>query len=441
MAPSPGPAFHGTRSATGQPRRPGLPPDGTGLRCRPMELATAGPLDAAEDEAFAALRRESFLTRARAVFWARLGFLALGVAILSVPAWADSFGARFPDGLPVVAAMLAYGLAAFLLADRPVGRAANYVALCLDTAILVHLVLASGGLSSPLLATQVILASVFAALFPRPLAIAPALVALPLVAELDLLAGRPEEGGLELLVLLWYAALDVAVAAVVVLLHRREVAHGRERVRLEARLRELAVAGERQRIAREIHDGLGSALAGLSLQAEWTEARAQGEVRRELAELRNAVAECLEELRRALRVFRGDFDLGAAVADHGRVVAARSRATVVCDVAEPLPRLDPGKAHDLFRVLQEALSNALRHGGAGRIEVALRAQGPVLRLEVRDDGVGFAPAAEAPGHYGLLGIRERVARHGGDARFDTAPGKGTRVIVEVPVEGGSPGSA
>jgi two-component system sensor histidine kinase DegS len=405
-----------------------------------MDFAPARPLDGAEDEAFAALRRESFLTRARAVFWARLAFLALGVAILSVPAWAEPFGARFPDGLPVVAAMLAYGLAAFLLADRPAGRVANYVALCLDTAVLVHLVLASGGLSSPLLATQVILASVFAALFPRPLAIAPALLALPLVAELELLAGRPEEGGLELLVLVWYAALDVAVAAVVVLLHRREVAHGRERVRLEARLRELAVAGERQRIAREIHDGLGSALAGLALQAEWTEARAEGEVRREIAELRNATAECLEELRRALHVFRGDFDLGGAIAEHCRAVAARARAVVAAHVEEPLPRLAPGKAHDLFRVCQEAVSNALRHGHAGRIEVSLRAAGGALRLEVRDDGEGFDPGAGAPGHYGLLGIRERAARHGGDARFESAPGKGTRVIVGVPGEGRPPGS-
>jgi signal transduction histidine kinase len=398
------------------------------------ERAAPQPEGAEDDAAFAALRRESFVTRARAVFWARLGFLALGVAILSVPAWAEPFGVRFPAGLPVVGAMLAYGLAAFLLADRPLGPAVNYVALCLDTGVVVHLVLASGGLTSPLLATQVILASVFAALFPRPLAIAPAVLALPLVVQLDLVRGRPEEGALELLVLVWYAALDVAIAAVVVMLHRREVAHGRERVRLEARLRELAVAAERQRIAREVHDGLGSALAGLSLQAEWTEARAEGALRGEVGELRDAAAECLEELRRALRVFRGDFDLAGAAADHCRAVEARSGIPIACRV-EPLPRLEAGRAHDVFRVLQEAVSNAVRHGGARRIEVALRAAGAGVRLEVADDGRGFDPAAGAPGHYGLVGIRERAARRGGVARLESAPGRGTRVVVELPTEG------
>ena len=396
---------------------------------------------AALDAAFARLRRESFVTRARAVFWARLAFLALGVAILSVPAWSEPFGVRFPEGLAVVGAMLAYGLAAFLLADRPIGPAANYLALLFDTAVVVHLVHASGGLTSPLLATQVILASVFAALFPRPFAIAPALLALPLVAQLDLLAGRPEEGGLELLVLVWYAALDVAIAAVVVMLHRRAVAHSRERVRLEARLRELAVAAERQRIAREVHDGLGSALAGLSLQAEWTEARAEGELKRELGELKNATAECLEELRRALRVFRGDFDLATAAAEHCRAVEARGRLPVDCRVEGPLPPLDPGRAHDLFRVLQEAVSNALRHGKAGRVAVTLAAEGNGLRLEVADDGHGFFPDDGAPGHYGLVGVRERAERQGGVARIESAPGQGTTVVVEVPLGGGSPGGA
>ena len=411
---------------------------GAARTCPPLEAPApaARPGADALDASYGRLRVESFVTRARAVFWARLGFLALGVAILAVPGWGESFGAPFPDGLPVVGGMLAYGLAAFLWADRRYGPAANYVALCLDTAVLVHLVLASGGLSSPLLATQVILASVFAALFPRPLAIAPAVLALPLVAQLDLLRGRPEEGALEVLVLVWYAALDVAIATVVVLLHRRAVAHGRERVRLEARLRELAVAEERQRIAREVHDGLGSALAGLALQAEWTEARAEGEVRRNLTELRGAAAECLEELRRALRVFRGQFDLALALADHCRAVEGRVGTPIGCRIEGTLPRLDAPRAHDLFRVLQEAVSNAIRHGGAGRIEVTLRGVDGAIRLEVVDDGRGFDPDAGAPGHYGLVGVRERAARHGGTVDVESAPGRGTRVAVAIPaVEG------
>ncbi|MGH7895174.1 MAG: sensor histidine kinase, partial [Candidatus Binatia bacterium] len=91
----------------------------------------------------------------------------------------------------------------------------------------------------------------------------------------------------------------------------------------------------------------------------------------------------------------------------------------------------------LYRIAQEALTNVLRHAGAGHVTIALN-RGPThVRMTVADDGRGFEPgvALGTTGHFGLHGIRERAALLKGTARFDSTPGAGTRITVELPVEG------
>ncbi|MGH2524108.1 MAG: sensor histidine kinase, partial [Anaerolineales bacterium] len=95
----------------------------------------------------------------------------------------------------------------------------------------------------------------------------------------------------------------------------------------------------------------------------------------------------------------------------------------------------------LYRIVQEALSNAYRHGGVKGARVALSAEGKSVRLEVADDGRGFVPpplvgpeATERVEHIGLRGMRERVSLVGGTFAIATAPGAGTHIVVEVPAD-------
>jgi signal transduction histidine kinase len=96
-------------------------------------------------------------------------------------------------------------------------------------------------------------------------------------------------------------------------------------------------------------------------------------------------------------------------------------------------RLAPPLETALFRIIQEGLTNALRHSHSDRVCVRLVQRGDRLRLEVSDCGSGFDPARVDESRFGLAGIRERASLFGGEAIIDTAPGKGTRIAVELPV--------
>lgn len=209
----------------------------------------------------------------------------------------------------------------------------------------------------------------------------------------------------------------------------------------------IAVAEERARIARELHDIVAHAVSVMVLQV--------GAVRHklpdELADDRDALQgveqtgrSALAEMRRLLGAMRtegedpelapqpGLDDLQALVEEVGR---AGLPVTVHVDGERaPLPR-----AIDLsaFRIVQEGLTNALRHSGASRADVTLRYTPEELEIEVRDDGDGSDAARNSPG-FGLLGIRERVKIYGGEMNAATQPQGGFVLDARLPLGGDRP---
>jgi signal transduction histidine kinase len=128
-------------------------------------------------------------------------------------------------------------------------------------------------------------------------------------------------------------------------------------------------------------------------------------------------------------------DLAGALAEMAERMTARTETRAEVRVeGEPRP-LDASQEHHLLRIGLEALTNALRHGGPRRIEILLRFGKEMTELVVRDDGAGFAPEenAASEGHFGLLGIRERVDKLGGALRIESRPGAGTRLAVTAPL--------
>jgi signal transduction histidine kinase len=198
-----------------------------------------------------------------------------------------------------------------------------------------------------------------------------------------------------------------------------------------------ATRAERDRLRRDLHDGLGPSLSGVSLglQAldtaltvgdERTAADLLGRVRAEAGTAVVEVRRILEDLR---PVALDDSGLAAAMRRHADAVAAG--VPVELDVAEGLPPLPPSVETAAYRIAQEALTNVARHASASRARLALATIGNALRVEVSDDGHGFSPA-RAQG-VGLASMRHRAETLGGTLEV-TSSESGTIVVATLPME-------
>ncbi|MGW6916782.1 GAF domain-containing sensor histidine kinase [Kitasatospora sp. NPDC054939] len=211
--------------------------------------------------------------------------------------------------------------------------------------------------------------------------------------------------------------------------------------RLYERSRELTLAGERARIAHDLHDAVAQKLFSLRLTAKAAAKlvdRDPARARAELAEVAALAAEAADELRAVVVELRPaaleEDGLGATLASQVKVLD-RAHAADLAFTADGVRALPPAQEAALLRVAQEALHNALRHSGARRVDVTLAgtpARGAVLR--VTDDGRGFDPESvrRAGRHLGLASMRDRAAAVGGTLSVDSAPGRGTVVEMEVP---------
>ncbi len=201
-----------------------------------------------------------------------------------------------------------------------------------------------------------------------------------------------------------------------------------------------AQEAERVRVSRELHDDTGQALTLLLVRLQIVEnMSSEPEIRRELAELRELVAETLDGVRR-LAVHLGPSvleDLGLCAALEWLADRVRAETGLVVDLRLECEcgHVSPEVAVAIFRVAQEALTNVVRHARATRIEIRLETDG-ALELSVSDDGTGFAvdeAQAQPTASIGLFGMAERVALVGGSLEIHSSPGGGTRVRASVPL--------
>ena len=212
-----------------------------------------------------------------------------------------------------------------------------------------------------------------------------------------------------------------------------EAAHQRLR-RHAATVEQLAVSRERNRLARELHDTLAHSLAALSVQLEAVRtllthnpAAAQDALNDVTTLARNG----LEESRQAIQALRTDplktLGLVGALRSTLRAFQARTGVQADLSVAGHEPDMMDEEAQTLFRIAEEALTNVERHAAAQQVTVRLAFGSDRIDLVVRDDGVGFDPAAVDPDHYGLTGIRERAAMIGATLMVRSRPSGGTEV--------------
>jgi signal transduction histidine kinase len=234
----------------------------------------------------------------------------------------------------------------------------------------------------------------------------------------------------------FYALCALALALIVWELYRLRVR------RMETQFS--AVLAERNRLAREIHDTLAQGFAGISVQLELV-ARVLSvsteKAQTHLDQARILVRNSLAEARRSVWDLRSQAlesgSLPTALAETARQLTSGTPIQAQVQVNGAYRELPTQIENNLLRIGQEAITNAVKHSGAQHLRIELKFAARRVRLSVRDDGRGFSDGQTKPsatgGHFGLVGMRERAAQISGKLSVESAPGEGTEISVDVPV--------
>lgn len=203
-----------------------------------------------------------------------------------------------------------------------------------------------------------------------------------------------------------------------------------------------AVVAERTRIARELHDVVAHSLSVIAIQADAAEGaldREPDRAREPLAAVKHTAREALSEMRHLLGLLRDETDSPDLEPQPGlnsldRLVdQVRAAGLVVdLDVAGEDRTLSPGTDLSAYRLVQEALTNTLKHAGATRVSITVRYSGTGVDLEVADDGTGEATAQPDGTGHGLIGMQERVALYGGSLQVGPVASGGYRLRASLP---------
>jgi PAS domain S-box-containing protein len=196
---------------------------------------------------------------------------------------------------------------------------------------------------------------------------------------------------------------------------------------------------ERTRVARELHDELGQALTILKLDLAWIhrKLRSKGELRERTKVMIAHVDETIERVRRISSELRPSIldDLGLAAAIEWQLSEFQKRTDIRAQIVSDAEnvRLARDAEAATFRVVQEALTNVIRHAEATRVGVVVRSEHGLLRISIEDNGKGITEEQiNSAKSLGIVGMRERIARLGGKFNILSGPGKGTRLEIEIP---------
>ncbi len=220
---------------------------------------------------------------------------------------------------------------------------------------------------------------------------------------------------------------------------RSELEHSRHELRQLSASVVRAREGARLHIARELHDELGQRLSALKLDlASLDPADDAGAFAERVGAMLGMLDETMTAVRRIAADLRplmlDDLGLNAALEWLARESARRMGIEVTVHLGRQDPALDNEATIAVYRIVQEALTNAGRHARATDVRIELRETAGELVLTVQDNGVGFAPdAARKPGSFGLLGIRERAQLLGGGMHTENPSGGGARITVRLPL--------
>ncbi|MEC4721930.1 CHASE domain-containing protein [Noviherbaspirillum sp. CPCC 100848] len=198
---------------------------------------------------------------------------------------------------------------------------------------------------------------------------------------------------------------------------------------------------ERKRIAREIHDELGQTLLALRIDVSMLDARtgtSHPKLNEKVRGALNHIDATVKTVRTIINNLRpAVLDLGLTAAIEWQVAEFRRRSGITCELLmdETELEIDDARATSLFRILQESLTNVIRHAEASHVIIELHQDKTRLVMRITDDGIGIAPERRTSGNsFGLVGVEERIHALNGEFRITSARGEGTTLTVYIPLE-------
>jgi signal transduction histidine kinase/streptogramin lyase len=243
----------------------------------------------------------------------------------------------------------------------------------------------------------------------------------------------------------WFRIMAILCAAglAVALYEARVLRLKRQRAMQESFSRSLIESqeNERKRIAAELHDGLGQNLLVVKNYAAMAlnQSQVSGKLQKQLQEISENASASIEEVRsiaRALRPYQLDrFGLSKTLEDAAEVTAQAGRLEIATTVENIDGLFSPDAEISIYRIVQEWLNNVVKHSRAPKARLVVRKDAGFVRMLLEDDGVGFeydAVMKRATAGFGLANLTERIRLLGGSLKIETASGKGTRLIVDLP---------
>lgn len=219
------------------------------------------------------------------------------------------------------------------------------------------------------------------------------------------------------------------------------VANAKEKQRFSLKIIE-AQEEERKKVAREIHDGPAQMLANVMLRSELVERvyndKGIEPALEEIRDVRYLIQDSLAEVRRIIYDLRpmalDDLGLVPALRKYLQTVEERTGMTIYFRELSTAMRLPPHVEIALFRLIQEAVQNTSKHAEADMIRVNLEVRNDFVTALIKDNGKGFETDKSKENSFGIVGMKERVLALNGEMRVQSEPGKGTTVIIKIPLE-------
>ena len=373
-----------------------------------------------------------FITRAKAIFWARIFILILFLLIFLVRGWAEFLGIGGPVSILFYIFVILYTiLFAYSIFFRKKEVIITYISLLLDLPFLVYFIIYTGGLRSPLMFLQLLYTMFFALLFSRPLTIIPPLMLLPVIAHIDQMVFVRGLVLQDVLLLIMYSLANLLLLYSIVYFNTQENLQHDEIMKLKDAMSRLELSEERLRLAREIHDGIGATLSAMIMQIDYILSLENPEdMKGEIEELKNISEEGMDELRRAVMLLRTDFDLKNMLSNMIDRLRSRYNHNVSSNIVLKEHNLKPDELLAIFRIIQEALTNIVRHSEAKSVNISVLIDGRGFEISIQDDGKGFDVSTGLEHHYGIINMKERARLIGAELRIESSPGSGTRVFLK-----------
>jgi len=373
-----------------------------------------------------------FITRAKAIFWARIFILILFLLIFLVRGWAEFLGIGGPVSILFYIFVILYTiLFAYSIFFRKKEVIITYISLLLDLPFLVYFIIYTGGLRSPLMFLQLLYTMFFALLFSRPLTIIPPLMLLPVIAHIDQMVFVRGLVLQDVLLLIMYSLANLLLLYSIVYFNTQENLQHDEIMKLKDAMSRLELSEERLRLAREIHDGIGATLSAMIMQIDYILSLENPEdMKGEIEELKNISEEGMDELRRAVMLLRTDFDLKNMLSNMIDRFRSRYNHSVSSNIVLKEHNLKPDELLAIFRIIQEALTNIARHSEAKSVNISVLIDGRGFEISIQDDGKGFDVSTGLEHHYGIINMKERARLIGAELRIESSPGSGTRVFLK-----------